>query len=121
LLVTELTDPVRWDAERFVIKADLMTPGICSKTARSAPSICGMSAIYRLHDVCPHLGCKVNYQPSEAHFHCPCHASTFGLDGVKINKIPPRDLDHLETKVQHGKVWVKYQDFRGGVAEKIPT
>ncbi len=69
-------------------------------------------------DVCPHLGCKINYQSSSHHFFCPCHASTFDLDGTKVNVIPPRNMDSLPTKVENGRVWVKYQDFRGGIHEK---
>jgi menaquinol-cytochrome c reductase iron-sulfur subunit len=69
-------------------------------------------------DVCPHLGCKINYQSSSQHFFCPCHASTFDLEGAKINEIPPRNMDSLPTKVEGGRVWVKYQDFRGGIHEK---
>lgn len=74
--------------------------------------------VIAFNDTCPHLGCKVNYQASAHHFFCPCHASTFDLDGTKINKIPPRNLDSLEVKVQDGKVWVKYQDFKGGIEHK---
>jgi menaquinol-cytochrome c reductase iron-sulfur subunit len=73
-------------------------------------------------DVCPHLGCKITYQSSAEHYFCPCHASTFDLDGKKINKIPPRNMDSLDVKVtDDGRVWVKYQDFRGAISEKVPV
>lgn len=72
-------------------------------------------------DVCPHLGCKISYQSSAHQYFCPCHASTFDLEGTKLNKIPPRNMDELETKVVDGQVWVKYQDFRGGIAERTAT
>jgi len=109
--------------KRYVIKADLVDAWNLFKD-RTIGTIYLRNVsgnLIAFTDVCPHLGCKVNYQTSEDQFHCPCHASTFALDGEKKNKIPPRNLDTLETKVVNGQVWVKYQDFRGGVSEKIPT
>jgi hypothetical protein len=34
---------------------------------------------------------------------------------------PPRPLDELETEVRDGSVFVKYRDFRLGVAERVPV
>lgn len=74
--------------------------------------------VIAFNDTCPHLGCKVSYQASAHEFFCPCHASTFDLEGKKINKTPPRNLDSLDVKIQDGTVWVKYQDFKGGIEHK---
>jgi menaquinol-cytochrome c reductase iron-sulfur subunit len=74
--------------------------------------------------VCPHAGCFVDFMESKSNFLCPCHNSTFALDG-KINdpKSPsPRGLDELEVEVRNNsEVWVKFQNFRAGVADKIPA
>jgi Rieske Fe-S protein len=55
---------------------------------------------------------------------CPCHNSTFALDG-KINdpdSPAPRGLDELAVEVRkNGEVWVKFQNYRAGVSEKIPA
>ena len=69
-------------------------------------------------DTCPHLGCKVDFQESSRSFLCPCHASTFTIDGMATNKIPPRGLDTLEIKTVDGRVWVKFQDFQCGNKDK---
>jgi menaquinol-cytochrome c reductase iron-sulfur subunit len=72
---------------------------------------------------CPHLGCSVDYKAAGNHFHCPCHDSSFAISGDPQNKIPPRGLDGLEVdaeKLKQGEVWVKFQNFRAGVEEKIP-
>lgn len=75
--------------------------------------------VIAFNDTCPHLGCKVDYKPADGTFFCPCHASAFSLDGKKTNLIPPRDMDSLETRVDaENRVWVKYQNFQRGVAEK---
>lgn len=71
---------------------------------------------------CPHLGCAVDYKPAEQHYFCPCHTSTFGMDGIKQNEIPPRDLDALDVEIRNGnEIWLKYQNFRATTAEKIPV
>lgn len=72
---------------------------------------------------CPHLGCTVDYQSGEKTFFCPCHTSSFDLDGKKLNAIPPRGMDSLEVKVDEptGNVLVKFQNFRATTAEKIPV
>ena len=68
---------------------------------------------------CPHLGCTVQYKDSDHKYVCPCHDSAFQLDGARINEIPPRGLDSLEAKTaSDGMVWVKFQKFRAGTAEK---
>lgn len=72
---------------------------------------------------CPHLGCPVDFLPSQNHFHCPCHDSSFSLDGKRTNQIPPRDMDSLDVdaaRLAQGEVWIKYQDFRTGETHKIP-
>jgi len=36
---------------------------------------------------CTHLACTVDYDPASSDFHCPCHGSTFTLQGV-VTKAP---------------------------------
>jgi Rieske Fe-S protein len=74
-----------------------------------------------LSSICPHLGCPVNWNPGRSAFLCPCHGGVFGADGNKIDGPPPRAMDHLESQVQGGHLWVKWQDFKIGVAESVPV
>lgn len=70
-------------------------------------------------DICPHLGCTVDYRESHEGFYCPCHASTFSLNGERTNVIPPRNLDQLEVEIRNGnEIWVKYERFQAGIADK---
>lgn len=79
------------------------------------------SDIAAFTSVCPHLGCTVDFRPSERDFYCPCHTSAFELDGEKKNEIPPRDMDSLKLKVKDdGSIWVKYEKFRATIPEKVP-
>lgn len=78
--------------------------------------------VLAFNTVCPHLGCAVDHRPSEGDFYCPCHTSAFDLDGKPLNVIPPRAMDTLEAEVRDGgRIWLKYQEFRGATSEKVPV
>lgn len=77
-----------------------------------------------LNVVCPHAGCFVDYRAAQHHYFCPCHNSSFATDGAILDpKSPsPRPLDELPVEIRHGtEIWVKFQNFRAGVHEKIPV
>ena len=75
--------------------------------------------IIAFNTICPHLGCSVDYRTSHEDFYCPCHLSNFDLNGERQNMIPPRDMDSLETKIVEDRVWVKFENYRGGIEEKV--
>ncbi|MDX1950610.1 MAG: Rieske 2Fe-2S domain-containing protein [Verrucomicrobiota bacterium] len=80
--------------------------------------------VQALNVVCPHAGCFVDFRAAAKHFFCPCHNSSFGLDGkIQDASSPsPRGLDELEVEIRNGnEVWVKFQNFHTGTAEKIPV
>lgn len=84
----------------------------------------GDTNITALHSSCPHAGCLVDYLSSGNHYYCPCHNSSFSLDGKIETKSSPaaRPLDSLEVEIRNqNEVWVKFQNFRAGTAEKIPV
>ena len=73
---------------------------------------------------CPHAGCFVEYRAAEKNYLCPCHDSRFNIDGSiqDPNSPSPRGLDSLEVdeeKLQSlNEVWVRFQKFQPGQAEK---
>jgi menaquinol-cytochrome c reductase iron-sulfur subunit len=74
--------------------------------------------------VCPHAGCFVDYRDTKKSYFCPCHNSSFAVDGsINDPKSPsPRALDELEVEVRNGnEIWVKFRNFRAGEKEKIPV
>ncbi|MDZ4685544.1 MAG: Rieske (2Fe-2S) protein [Planctomycetaceae bacterium] len=77
--------------------------------------------VIAFNDTCPHLGCKVDYKAADKSYFCPCHASSFNLDGGQTNRIPPRGMDALDTRVTDGTIWVKYQNFQRGTEAKTPV
>jgi len=71
---------------------------------------------------CPHLGCAIDYRKKSNDYFCPCHNSSFGLDGAVTtdNSPSPRPMDTMEAKVEEGYVWIRFQHFRPNIADKIP-
>ena len=67
--------------------------------------------------VCPHSGCSIN-QKSQATYGCPCHDSTFQLDGTATDGPSPRPMDGLEVQVKEKDVFVRYKRYKIGVKEK---
>ncbi|MGI8604712.1 MAG: ubiquinol-cytochrome c reductase iron-sulfur subunit [Verrucomicrobiales bacterium] len=73
---------------------------------------------------CPHLGCAVEFRAAIAKFFCPCHNSTFAADGKIDDPSSPslRPLDALDVHINDaGEVWVKFENFRAGIAAKLPA
>ena len=62
--------------------------------------------------ICPHLGCQVEWVGNQQHFYCPCHGSVFAEDGSLLKGPAPRGLDYLDSKVEQGRLMVRYQYFR---------
>ena len=43
------------------------------------------------------------------------------VDGKKLYGPSPRDLDTLKVEIRDGgEVYVRFERFRGGIAEKVP-
>ena len=82
-----------------------------------------------LHALCPHAGCMVqvigeNPETGEKAdmYSCPCHTAYFDLDGMRTgSNASPRDLDTLECKIEDGRVYVKFENFTFGIADKRPS
>jgi menaquinol-cytochrome c reductase iron-sulfur subunit len=83
----------------------------------------GSDTVEALSATCPHAGCFVEMVDNNRCFRCPCHNSSFTLDGGIVNPSPsPRPMDALECRVgKGGEVEVKFEKFRAGVAAKVAS
>lgn len=93
----------------------------------------GTFDVAAFQSVCPHAGCRVKVgvtknpktNEDELLFYCPCHGDTFYLNGERVmpeNSKSARSLDSLDARVdESGKVFVKFQNFQLGTAEKKPV
>jgi Rieske Fe-S protein len=74
-------------------------------------------SVTAMSSICPHSGCSIN-QKSKTTYGCPCHDSTFQLDGTSSDGPSPRPMDGLEVQLKDKDVLVKYRRFKIGVKEK---
>lgn len=69
--------------------------------------------------ICTHLGCGYHWDPGEGNFACPCHGSFFSIDGKVLAGPAPRPLDTLPAKIETGRLYVIYKEFKSGTKQKI--
>jgi menaquinol-cytochrome c reductase iron-sulfur subunit len=79
----------------------------------------GSQDIGVLSPICPHLGCSVSWLLESDQFMCPCHKGIFDANGKFISGPPPRGMDALESEIRGGRLWVRWQDFKIGVPERV--
>jgi menaquinol-cytochrome c reductase iron-sulfur subunit len=84
----------------------------------------GEPIVTAFSSACPHLGCAVDFNAATGQFECPCHKSAFDNEGRKLFGPTLRNLDPLAVKIVDAnglqEVWVAYERFRSGIAERIP-
>jgi len=74
-----------------------------------------------LSPLCPHLGCPVAWVMEDGRFRCPCHGGVFDRDGTHVSGPPPRSLDPLQFEIRGGRLWVRWEDFKIGAADRVPV
>jgi menaquinol-cytochrome c reductase iron-sulfur subunit len=55
---------------------------------------------------CTHLGCAYHWDEANKNFLCPCHTSTFDIDGNVLSGPAPRALDRYQVKVEGTKLLI---------------
>jgi menaquinol-cytochrome c reductase iron-sulfur subunit len=55
---------------------------------------------------CTHLGCAYHWDEANKNFLCPCHTSTFDIDGKVLSGPAPRPLDRYQVKVEGTKLLI---------------
>jgi len=55
---------------------------------------------------CTHLGCAYRWEPGADKFVCPCHGSTFSINGDVISGPAPRPLDRFQIKIEGNRLWL---------------
>lgn len=68
-------------------------------TQPEAGTVVGLSAI------CTHQGCTV--LPEDTTLHCPCHGSTFDLEGKNMSGPAPKPLPPFAVRVENGAVFAQ--------------
>ena len=113
--------------QRVVLKQDLKDAWLVRREVpfgavlvqRTSPS-----AFRVFSAVCPHLGCSVAPDLDGKGYNCPCHQSSFSLDGA-VQASPtggpspsPRSLDPLPWSVEGDQLLVTWKRFKMGTPER---
>jgi Rieske Fe-S protein len=62
-----------------------------------------------LSSVCPHLGCRVHWEPHNQRFFCPCHNGVFDPEGEPVSgppKAAEQELSRYPLKVDRGLLFI---------------
>ncbi len=59
-----------------------------------------------LSPICTHLGCSINWNDDKNIFVCPCHGSTFSMEGEVLTSPATRPLDIFPIKIEDGHILV---------------
>lgn len=78
-------------------------------------------ALSCLSAICPHAGCAIDFDEKQQKFVCPCHRSTFSLDGTREEGPSPRGMDKMDVTVDGDAVYCQFQRFRLAVDKKVPV
>lgn len=106
----------------FVAAADAIRPGASypfesptglhvaitrRDTANNPPTVDDFIA---LSSICPHLGCRVHWEPHNFRYYCPCHNGVFDADGKAVSGPPAADNQNLfqcPLKVVDGSLYIE--------------
>ena len=69
--------------------------------------------------LCTHLGCGYHWDDPDRKFKCPCHGSVYDVTGKVLGGPAPRHLDVLPSKVENGRLFVTYKEFKAGLREAV--
>lgn len=74
-----------------------------------------------LSSVCPHLGCRVHWEPHNQRFFCPCHNGVFDPQGKPVSgppKAAAQELSRYPLKVEAGLLYIAISVTSVGSLEK---
>ena len=69
--------------------------------------------------MCPHIGCGYRWDGGDSKFKCPCHGSVYDVSGAVLGGPAPRHLDMLPSKIENGRLFVVYKEFKSGLSKAV--
>ncbi|MGD9719909.1 MAG: ubiquinol-cytochrome c reductase iron-sulfur subunit [Pirellulales bacterium] len=73
-----------------------------------------------LSSICPHLGCRVHWEPHNKRFFCPCHNGVFDPEGRPVSGPPKsaeQELSRYPLKVEGGLLYIAISTRSVGSAQ----
>jgi Rieske Fe-S protein len=85
-------------------------PVVITRKSQSEANEAATSADFlALSSVCPHLGCRVHWEPQNDRFFCPCHLGTFDPEGRPTGGPPlaaNQSLPDYPLRVENGLLYI---------------
>jgi menaquinol-cytochrome c reductase iron-sulfur subunit len=69
--------------------------------------------------ICPHLGCRFNWDDSANRFKCPCHGSQYTFEGEHVAGPADRGLDPLPFQEKSGIAEIMWIRYKSTVSDRI--
>ena len=69
--------------------------------------------------MCTHLGCGYRWEDGDRKFKCPCHGSVYDTGGKVLAGPAPRRLDVLPSKIEDGRIFVIYKEYKAGLSTSV--
>ncbi|MBI1822219.1 MAG: ubiquinol-cytochrome c reductase iron-sulfur subunit [Nitrospirae bacterium] len=110
----EMNQPKELEVVRSVSSGWMKAASVRSIWAFRKPE--GEVVVYS--PICTHLGCGYHWDDQKKKFLCPCHNSSFDLNGQVLGGPAPRPLDALPAKVEGDRLYVVYKEFKSGISRK---
>ncbi len=95
--------------------------GVKVMITRQANKVAGLEPsaedFLALSSLCPHLGCRVHWEPHNDRFFCPCHNGVFDPAGNPVAGPPLSDGQHLPQyplRVEGGLLYIELPAFSVG-------
>ena len=80
------------------------------------------NTVFAMDPTCPHAGCRVDrYDPQSAETSCPCHGSSFAIDGSLLNGPANRGLRTYFSRITNGVLEIELPDLEFGIAGIVPV
>jgi menaquinol-cytochrome c reductase iron-sulfur subunit len=103
--VTELSKLTPGDPEEIVFRRNRQDGWkLISEKASAWVVRTGDREVVAFSPICTHLGCAYHWDERNKNFLCPCHTSTFGIDGKVLSGPAPRPLDRYHARVEGDKL-----------------
>ena len=104
----ERNRPVKTESIVSAGSVEQFTPGTVTAVPLSQFYLAclGDGSFLAMSRTCTHLGCSVPWDEEKNQFVCPCHGSTFSLNGEVLTAPAPRPLDTYPVRIENGIVKV---------------
>ena len=104
-------DQFVWGIKSTEAKMHKARPDLFDNKAAEVPYPVVNMGFVIFSPICPHLGCRYNWDDGSNKFLCPCHGSQYTYEGAHIAGPAPRGLDPLPLRERSGKAevtWIRY-------------